>query len=98
MLNALPAGDEVMLQRTESDALPILSFSNDRVAQRRAIAQLRMSSTNPDIPRALEAARAALAGSRRGLLVYVGPGIVDSQQTCRDRAIPQRVGPSRWIW
>ncbi|MGH9647722.1 MAG: hypothetical protein ACRD4E_13005, partial [Bryobacteraceae bacterium] len=38
------------------------------------------SSGTADIPRALEMGKAALAGSRRGLLVYVGPGMLDEDQ------------------
>ena len=93
-LNALPASDEVLLQRAESDAAPILPFSTDRAAQRRAIAQLRASSAVADIPRALDAAKAALAGSRRGLLVYVGPGMVDERQAAGIEQFRQQVNPA----
>lgn len=94
MLNALPASDEVLLQRAESDAVPILPFSTDRVAQRRAIAVLRPSSGAADIPRALEAAKAALAGSRRGLLVYLGPGMLDQRQAAVLEQFRQEVSPA----
>jgi Ca-activated chloride channel family protein len=94
VLNTLPASDEVLLQRAESDALPILPFSTDRAAQRRAIAQLLPSSRNADIPRALEAGRSALAGSRRGLLVYVGPGMVDQQQANEIEEFRRELGPA----
>lgn len=93
-LNALPASDEVLLQRAESDAVPILPFSTDRAAQRRAIAQLRPSSSAADVPRALEAGKAALAGSRRGLLVYIGPGMVDQQQANGMEELRRQLGPA----
>jgi Ca-activated chloride channel family protein len=80
LLNTLPATDEVLLLRAEPDALPILPFTHDRAEQRRAVAQTRASSSVADIPRALEAGRAALTGSRLGLLVYIGPGMLDEQQ------------------
>ncbi len=80
LLNTLPPTDEVLLLRAEPDALPILPFTHDRAEQRRAVAQARVSSSIADIPRALEAGNAALAGARRGLLVYIGPGMLDEQQ------------------
>ncbi len=79
-LNTLPPTDEVLLLRAEPDALPILPFTHDRAEQRRAVAQARVSSSIADIPRALEAGNAALAGARAGLLVYIGPGMLDEQQ------------------
>lgn len=94
VLNTLPSSDEVLLQRTEADDLPILPFSTDRVAQRRAIAQLRPSSNVADIPRALQAGKAALAGSRRGLLVYIGPGMVDAQQSAAINQFRNEVAPA----
>jgi Ca-activated chloride channel homolog len=94
VLNALSASDQVLLQRAESDAAPILPFSNDRAAQRRAIAQMRPSSSAADVPRALQAGRAALAGSRRGLLVYIGPGMVDQQQATGIEQFRQELGPA----
>lgn len=93
-LNALPATDEVLLLRAEGDALPILPFSTERVAERRAIAQMRVSSGVSDLPRALEAGRAALAGSRRGLLAYIGPGMVDEQQARRVEDLRQQLAPA----
>ena len=63
-LNTLPPTDEVLLLRAEPDALPILPFTHDRSEQLRAVAQARSSSSIADIPRALEAGKAALAGSR----------------------------------
>lgn len=83
ILNSLPATDEVLLLRAEADAAPVLPFTQDRAAQLRAVALARASSSNADVPRALGAARAALAGSRQGLLVYVGPGMFDEQQSQR---------------
>ena len=80
LLNALPPGDRVLLLPAEADAPPILPFTTDRVALRRAIAEARFSSGTADIPRTLEVGKAALAGSQSGLLVYVGPGMLDEQQ------------------
>jgi len=47
---------------------------------RRAILNAQPTSVSADLPRALEVGRAALGGARRGLLVYVGPGLVDPAQ------------------
>jgi hypothetical protein len=93
LLNTLPATDEVLLLRAEPDALPILPFTQDRAEQRRVVAQLRASSSIADIPRALEAGKAALAGSRAGLLVYIGPGMLDEQQSDRLAALRQAWEP-----
>jgi Ca-activated chloride channel family protein len=83
LLDALPSGDRVLLLRAEPDAAPILPFTEDRAMLRRAIGNAQPSSTTADIPRALEIGRAALAGSRRGLLAYVGPGMIDEEQDGR---------------
>jgi Ca-activated chloride channel family protein len=80
LLDSLPSGDRVLLLPAEADAPPILPFTTDRGALRRAIAEARTSSGTADIPRALGMGRAALSGSRPGLLVYVGPGMLDEQQ------------------
>jgi Aerotolerance regulator N-terminal len=79
-MNTLPPTDEVLLLRAEPDALPLLPFTHDRAEQRRIVAQTRASSGIADIPRALGAGRSALAGSRAGILVYIGPGMLDEQQ------------------
>jgi Ca-activated chloride channel family protein len=81
VLNTLPANDRVLLLPAESDAPPIVPFTTDRAVLRRAIAEAKVSSGVADIPRALEMGKAALAGSRRGLLVYAGPGMLGDQQT-----------------
>jgi Ca-activated chloride channel family protein len=78
LVDELPGVDRVLLLRAEADAPPILPFTTDRAALRRAIQQAQPSSLAPDLPRALEMGRAALGGVSRGLLVYVGPGLVDS--------------------
>jgi hypothetical protein len=70
----------VLLLRAEADAPPILPFTTDRAALRRAILNVQPSSVAADLPRALQMGRAALGGARRGLLVYVGPGLVDDEQ------------------
>ena len=94
VLNTLPARDRVLLLPAESDAPAIVPFTTDRAALRRAIAGAKVSSGGPDIPRALEMGRSALAGSRRGLLVYVGPGMVSEQQAQKLEEFRQTVeGP-----
>jgi Ca-activated chloride channel homolog len=80
LLDSLPGGDRVLLLRAEADAPPILPFTTDRAALRRAILAAQPSSVAADLPRALEMGRAALGGTRRGLLVYVGPALVDPGQ------------------
>jgi Ca-activated chloride channel family protein len=80
LLDSLPGGDRVLLLRAEADAPPILPFTTDRAALRRAILNAQPSSVVADLPRALEMGRAALGGARRGLLAYVGPGLVDPRQ------------------
>jgi hypothetical protein len=81
VVDSLPSADRVLLLPAQADAPPILPFTTDRGALRRAITEAPTSSSVADIPRALEMGRAALGGSRRGLLVYVGPGMLDEQQT-----------------
>jgi Ca-activated chloride channel family protein len=81
LVDSLPGGDRVLLLRAEADAPPILPFTTDRTALRRAIQAAQPSSVAADIPRALEVGRAALGGSGRGLLAYVGPGLMDPDQT-----------------
>ena len=80
ILNSLPGEDRVLLLRAETDAPPIMPFTTDRAALRRAIANAQPSSSPADVPHALEIAKTALNGSRQGLLVYVGPGMLDDQQ------------------
>jgi len=80
VLDSLPSADRVLLLPAEADAPPILPFTTDRGALRRAIAEVPTSSNTADIPRVLEMGRAALGGSRRGVLVYVGPGMLDERQ------------------
>jgi Ca-activated chloride channel homolog len=80
LLDSLPGGDRVLLLRAEADAPPILPFTTDRAALRRAIVDAQPSSVAADLPRALEMGRAALGGGRRGLMVYVGPGLVNPEQ------------------
>ena len=41
---------------------------------------MQSSSAAADIPRALEMGRAALSGTGRGVLAYVGPGMIDDEQ------------------
>ena len=79
----------MLLLRAEADAPPILPFTTDRAALRRAIRDVQPSSVAADLPRALEMGRAALGGARRGLLVYVGPGLVDMGQASTEQATEQ---------
>jgi hypothetical protein len=81
LLDALPSTDEVMLISAEPDALPIMRSTTDHTALRKAIATLQASNSIANVPQALEIGKGALAESRRGLLVYVGPGMVDEEQT-----------------
>jgi len=80
LLASLPSSDRVLLLRAEPNSPPILPFTMDRAALRRAIANAQPSSGVADIPRALEMGRAALTGSRSALLAYVGPGMMDEEQ------------------
>ena len=80
LIASLPPGDRVLLLRAEPNAPPILPFTTDRAVLRRAIANVQPSSGVADIPRALEMGRAALMGSRKALLAYVGPGMTDDEQ------------------
>ena len=81
VLDSLPDGDRVLLLRAEADTPPLLPFTTDRASLRRAILDAQPSSVAADLSRTLEVGRAALGGSRRGLLVYVGPGLVDGEQS-----------------
>ena len=83
VLDSLPRGDRVLLLRAEADAPPVLPFTTDRQALRRAILTAQPSSVAADLPRALQVGRAALGGARRGLLVYVGPGLADAEEARR---------------
>jgi hypothetical protein len=87
LLADLPTDDRVLLIRADSDGSPLVPFTTDRSALRGAIRSLESSSAVADIPRALGQARAALGsgvsapGTTRGLLVYVGPGLMDEKQS-----------------
>jgi hypothetical protein len=94
VLDSLPPTDRVLLLRAEPDALPILPFTSDRSALKRAIADVSASSVVADVPSALELGKAALTGSRRGLLVYVGPGLLDEQQAGRLDEFRRRLAES----
>lgn len=80
LLDTLPRTDRVLLLRADAGAPPILPFTTDREALRRAILNTQPSSVAADLPRALQVARAALGAGGRGLLVYVGPGLIDPEQ------------------
>jgi hypothetical protein len=94
LVDELPGVDRVLLLRAEADAPPILPFTTDKAALRRAIQQAQPSSVAPDLPRALEMGRAALGGVSRGLLVYVGPGLVDSGSVPGQGAEQESTQPS----
>ena len=57
VLDSLPAGDRVLLLRSEPDAVPILPSTSDRVALKRAIASVSASSVVADVPSALESGK-----------------------------------------
>ncbi len=87
LLQRLPSDDRILLLRADSDGAPLLPFTTDRGAVRAAITGIQPSSAVADIPRALAEGRSALGtasqppkGTPRGLLVYIGPGLVDQQQ------------------
>ncbi len=87
LLQRLPSDDRILLLRADSAGAPLLPFTTDRGAVRAAIAALQPSSAVADIPRALAEGRSALSptgqpakGTPRGLLVYIGPGLMDQQQ------------------
>lgn len=81
VLDSLPSGDRVLLLRAEPDTPPLLPFTTDRASLRRAILDAQPSSVAADLPRTLEVGRAALDGASRGLLVYIGPGLTDAEQS-----------------
>ncbi len=93
-LDRLAPGDQVLLLRAEADAAPVLPFTSDRAALRRALTALRPSDTVADLPRALEKARSALAGRSRAAVVYVGPGMVDESQARRLAEVRRAFEPS----
>jgi hypothetical protein len=80
VIDSLPASDRVLLLRAEGDAAPIVPFTTDHAELRRAISNVQTSGSASDIPRALQIARASIAGSSRSLLVYVGPGMLNDEQ------------------
>jgi hypothetical protein len=86
-LASVPAEDRVLLLRADADATPVVPFTTDRAVLRQAVLNLQPTSTVADLPRALELGRAALSGSRRGLLLYVGPGMVPEEDASQLRAI-----------
>jgi len=91
LLDSLPSSDRVLLLSAEAGAPPIAPFTADRAALRRAIAQTRASSGVADVPRALEMARSAVAGSRDSLVAYVGPGMLDDAQVGKLAAFRQEL-------
>ena len=87
LLQRLPSDDRILLLRADSDGAPLLPFTTDRGSVRAAIAGLQPSSAVADVPRALAEGRSALSpgseppqGTPRGLLVYIGPGLMDQQE------------------
>jgi hypothetical protein len=87
LLRELPSDDRIVLLRADSDGAPMVPFTTDRNLLRLAVANMQASSAVADVPRALAQGRAALgesvatpSGVRRGLLVYIGPGLVDDKQ------------------
>jgi hypothetical protein len=87
-VDRLAFGDHVLILSADADASPLVSFTADRAAMHKAIAAFRASDTVADLPRALELARAAVAGApdsgkRRSAIVYIGPGLLDEPQARR---------------
>ncbi|MCX6618080.1 MAG: VWA domain-containing protein [Acidobacteria bacterium] len=82
-VDRLAFGDHVLIVSADADASPLVSFTADRAAMHKAIAAFRASDTAADLPRALELARAAVAGKRRSAIVYIGPGLLDEPQARR---------------
>lgn len=80
LLAQLPPSDRVLLLRADAEGAPILPFTTDRNALQFAIRNLQPSSTVANIPKALSQGRAALGAESRGLLAYIGPGLVDEKQ------------------
>jgi Ca-activated chloride channel homolog len=80
LIDSLPRADRVLLIPAEADAPPLLPFTADRALLRHALSSAQPTSSVADLPRALEMAKGALAGSRSGLMVYIGPGMLDEQQ------------------
>jgi hypothetical protein len=88
LLQQLPSDDRILLLRADSDGAALVPFTTDHSAVRYALANLGSSSAVADVPRALEQARSALTGgtvaaptnAKRGLLVYIGPGLMDAKQ------------------
>jgi hypothetical protein len=91
VLSGLPAGDPVLLMPAEADAPSIMPFTTDRAALQRAILATRASSGIADLPRSLKIGWDALAGANRGLLIYVGPGMLDERQAQELDAFRQQV-------
>jgi hypothetical protein len=90
-LQTLPVGDPVLLLKTDADVTAALPFTTDRPALLKTLASLQPSAGLADLPRAVEIARDALSGSARGLIVYVGPGMLDEQQTARLADVRKRL-------
>ena len=100
LLRRLPPDDRILLLRADSDGAPLLPFTSDRGAIRAAIAGMQPSSAVGDIPRVLTEGRSALSpvgqprGAPRGLLVYIGPGLMDQQQAGAIEAFRQSLAPA----
>jgi Aerotolerance regulator N-terminal len=87
LLQGLPSDDRILVLRADSSGSPLVPFTRDRSTVRLALANLQSSSLVGDIPRALAQGRDALRTTSalspkalRGLLVYIGPGLMDERQ------------------
>ena len=75
ILNSLPAGDRVLTaSRGNSDAPPILPFTTDRAALRRAVAGVQASSGTADVPELSKWAGQLWLVRGRDFSFTLGPG------------------------
>lgn len=101
LVQRLPSDDRIVILRADSDGAALVPFTTDHGALRAALTNLQSSSTVADIPRALEQGRDALAtgtsaspNTPPGLLVYIGPGLMDEKQAGALDAFRQSLAPA----
>ena len=103
ILDILPPGDPVLLMSAVADSPPIVLFpTTDRAELQRGILESRASSEIADVPpRALRRQpgrpwRIGFLGSNRGLLVYVGPGMLEVPAGTGVRQVSKTDGSEEW--